>query len=231
MATFGQVPQDPAAGAEFLATLARVDGRVTFHNIPAPQKQEGLKKDDRPWQYYEIKGGSEVGAPLAVLVVAEVPHETVTVMLPDGRVVMQLWKTSGYYGPNVGLAADGRDVQFGTNLGKGLSALTFKHVLSYCNKPFLEIPGPKESPWVWLFMILTCCLKACCVNCIWPPPKFSVVFKGTAEVGRIVGAGKGMGPSADYLAQAQAQDPAVLSGMILMMSQRIWGSNFNRCTA
>ena len=89
MATFGQVPQDPAAGAEFLAALARVDGRVTFHNIPAPQKQEGLKKDDRPWQYYEIKGGSGVGAPLAVLVVAEVPHETVTVMLSNTPPIRQ----------------------------------------------------------------------------------------------------------------------------------------------
>ena len=225
MAAFGMVPQDPAAGAELLSVLSRVGGRVTFVNIQPPQKQEGLKRFDRQWKYYEVKGNGG-GQAIAILVVAENPQETVTVMLPDGRVAMQLWnQRNRFFAPTEGLTADGQQVR--NEFIHGLSAMCtgkVDHFLIRGTEPFLEIPGHKMSPFVWPFVIGTFCLGACCVHCLFPYPKVSKVLKAGAEVGTITF-------DAKRSFEAVAQDPEVLAGLILMMGLKLYNRDFPQATA
>ena len=233
----GQVPQDPAAGAEFLAAIGAL-GRVRIEGIKAPQKQEGLPRGKWQWQYFEIKGMSVGAPPVAYLVVMEVPNDSFRVMLPDGRVAMQMYTdlnpTKRWGGPMdrgtcaLGYTPDGRSFRLTHEFGSFdcFIGKDTKKVLNFSTgEPSLEL-DPPSNPWMMPFLIATGCFGTCCVPCM---VRHDIpAFKNGTHVGTAYWLGCRENKNNRTVYTVEADDPKVVCEIILRIAHRIQKAEYTR---
>lgn len=234
----GQVPQDSAAGAEFLAAIGAL-GRVRIEGIKAPQKQEGLKRGQWQWQYFEIKGMSLGAPPVAYLVVMESPNDSFRVMLPDGRVAMQMYtdlnptKRSGMDRGTcaLGYTPDGRSFRLTHEFGSLDCCIGKepKKVLNFSTgEPSLEL-DPPPNPWMLPFLVFTACLGACCLTCM---VRHDIpAFKSGTHCGTAYWGGCREGKNNRTVWTVESDDPKVASEIILAIAHRIQRMEYTRDTA
>ena len=111
--------------------------------------------------------------PVAYLVVMESPNDSFRVMLPDGRVAMQMYTdlnpTKRWGGPldrgscALGYPPDGRSFRLTHEFGSLDCCIGKepKKVLNFSTgEPSLEL-DPPPNPWMLPFLVFTACLGAC----------------------------------------------------------------------
>ena len=133
----------------------------------------------------EFRMGGGVGWPIVPISAAGSAGISASIVLPDGRIAATLLPKQGPAAGRILLCGSAGDSFGEVEARWAVGPLSLyitrdlragdQHVLS-----FVEL----SRPWVWPFVIGTCCLGAACVHCIATRPTF-YVLKGKERVGEV----------------------------------------------
>ena len=162
----------------------------------------------------EFRMGGGVGWPIVPISAAGSAGISASIVLPDGRIAATLLpKQRPAYG-RILLCGSAGD-SFGeveARLVFGPLSLYITRDLRAGDQHVLSFVEPSR-PWVWPFVIGTCCLGAACVHCIATGPTF-YVLKGKERVGEVKQAMACSGDDGDLPSwssmRVKSNDPAVL---------------------
>ena len=162
----------------------------------------------------EFRMGGGVGWPIVPISAAGSAGISASIVLPDGRIAATLLpKQRPAYG-RILLCGSAGD-SFGeveARWAVGPLSLYITRDLRAGDQHVLSFVEPSR-PWVWPFVIGTCCLGAACVHCIATGPTF-YVLKGKERVGEVKQAMACSGDDGDLPSwssmRVKSNDPAVL---------------------
>jgi len=133
----------------------------------------------------EFRMGGGVGWPIVPISAAGSAGISASIVLPDGRIAATLLPKQGPAAGRILLCGSAGD-SFGeveARLVFGPLSLYITRDLRAGDQHVLSFVYP-HRPWVWPFVIGTCCLGAACVHCIATRPTF-YVLKGKERVGEV----------------------------------------------
>ena len=133
----------------------------------------------------EFRMGGGVGWPIVPISAAGSAGISASIVLPDGRIAATLLPKQGPAAGRILLCGSAGD-SFGeveARWDSGPFGLCTTRDLWAGDQHVLSFVEPSR-PWVWPFVIGTCCLGAACVHCIATGPTF-YVLKGKERVGEV----------------------------------------------
>ena len=133
----------------------------------------------------EFRMGGGVGWPIVPISAAGSAGISASIVLPDGRIAATLLPKQGPAAGRILLCGSAGD-SFGeveARWAVGPLSLYITRDLRAGDQHVLSFVEPSR-PWVWPFVIGTCCLGAACVHCIATGPTF-YVLKGKERVGEV----------------------------------------------
>ncbi len=226
---------DAQAGAELLATLARVAQQgVRLTYVPKPPKQENLPRGCYQWQHLRIEA-MQTGEHIGTMLLIHAPPSTVSIVLPDGRMAahLRVARDDKPWEEFVGNAPDGRQLTC-RRAHAFASIFSGKQAMTYTTNDgngTLTIDSPSR-PWVCPFLIFTACLGAFCMCCMdseltWNIHKSGVVEKDASRqppCGALYSRAPGcLGKKVYWI---NAQDPSIIADTILTLGKCLWEGNY-----